>query len=517
VRAGSVLRNTALGVGFAVAVLAIWLAFDSRGGDDPLADFVAATPEPTAAPVDTTVEPEPEPSPTPETATFDFEPVPIGSVGQPGSDTVAGVLTFRGNATRTYYGADVPTEPVVRWTFPPEGTICEPEPVGDAALRCGTGWTGQPAVFEREDRTWLVVGAYDGGLHFLDAATGQPIMPAFPFDGPVKGSVTIDPSGSALAYVGSSDGSFRIIAFDRADAPQELWRLDAATVEPVRFSDDWDGAALVIDDLLVVGGENGQLYVIALNRSTDADGLVTVDPELVWNTPTWDDELDAALPEGDENVSVETSISALDTTVWLANSGGLVQGWDLAPISTGDLPVQVFRYWLGDDADSTVVVGPDGELYTGQLLERATTQAQEVGQVVRLDPASAADPLVWGFVDGTEQFRGVLSTVALGGDVVYSTTNGGRLLALDRADGTVRWEKQLTGPTWGSPIVVDDVLIVGDCGGVLRAYDVSDTTIDPPLLWDIALGGCLESTPVVWNGAVYIGSRDGRIFALADN
>ena len=58
-------------------------------------------------------------------------------------------------------------------------------------------------------------------------------------------------------------------------------------------------------------------------------------------------------------------------------------------------------------------------------------------------------------------------------DVVYFATNGGRLLGVDRATGAVRWEKKLPGPTWQSPVVVDDVLIEGDCDGVLHAYDVS--------------------------------------------
>ena len=49
-------------------------------------------------------------------------------------------------------------------------------------------------------------------------------------------------------------------------------------------------------------------------------------------------------------------------------------------------------------------------------------------------------------------------------------------------------------------MVVDDVLIEGDCNGVLHAYDVSEPGEDPPELWTVELGGCIESTPAVWNG-----------------
>ena len=119
------------------------------------------------------------------------------------------------------------------------------------------------------------------------------------------------------------------------------------------------------------------------------------------------------------------------------------------------------------------------------------------------DASLLAPPRVWG-------------TTALWKDVVYTDTNGGRLLGIDRATGAIRWEKKLPGPTWQSPVVVDGVLIVGDCSGVLHAYDVSDTTIDPPELWTVKLSGCIESTPAVWNGRIFVGARGGRFYAIGD-
>ena len=106
---------------------------------------------------------------------------------------------------------------------------------------------------------------------------------------------------------------------------------------------------------------------------------------------------------------------------------------------------------------------------------------------MKLDPTKPDDPLVWSIKDQGASKAGVWGTPALWKDVLYTDTNGGRLLGIDRATGAIRWEKKLPGPTWQSPVVVDDVLIVGDCSGVLHAYDVSDTTIDPPELWTVKL------------------------------
>src|SRR6185295_7424649 len=91
---------------------------------------------------------------------------------------------------------------------------------------CGSGWTGEPAVFERDGRTWLVFGAYDRAVHFLDAGTGARILPDFPTGDIIKGSVTVDPDGFPLVYTGSRDNYLRVLSFD-GDKPVELWKLSA--------------------------------------------------------------------------------------------------------------------------------------------------------------------------------------------------------------------------------------------------------------------------------------------------
>ena len=132
---------------------------------------------------------------------------------------------------------------------------------------CGSGWTGQPSVFERDGRTWVVFGAYDRKIHFVDYETGEDIIPPFETGDIIKGSVTIDPDGLPLVYSGSRDNELHVIAFDRPE-PTELWSLPADAVSPTKWNDDWDGSPLVIDDYLYEGGENSQFHVVKLNRTT---------------------------------------------------------------------------------------------------------------------------------------------------------------------------------------------------------------------------------------------------------
>lgn len=252
-----------------------------------------------------------------------------------------------------------------------------------------------------------------------------------------------------------------------------------------------------------------------LHRSYGPDGLVSVAPELVWHTPGWDDQLLRDL--GDRDVSIESSVAWRDGTVWFTNSGGLVQGWHLGSLPMSEEPKRIFRFWMGDDTDATTVIGDEGDLYVAAEWDRGNRRAAEVGQLVRLDPDKPDDPVVWSFKDqGERQEHGFWATPALYRDLVIIPTTGGRLLGIDRATGVVRWEKKLTGPVWQSPVIVDGVLLEGDCLGTMHAYDVSDTSVEPPELWAVHVGGCIESTPAVWGGRIHFGTRAGQLVTLSD-
>lgn len=111
---------------------------------------------------------------------------------------------------------------------------------------------------------------------------------------------------------------------------------------------------------------------------------------------------------------------------------------------------------------------------------------------------------------------GFWATPALLDTVVIAPTDGGEVLALDRMTGEKLWSFELPGPTWQSPVVVDDKLVQGDCNGTLHGYDVSNERIQPPELWSVDIGGCIESTPALWEGRLFVGTRGGRFFSLGD-
>ena len=437
------------------------------------------------------------------------------SVGKPYGNKVRGLLTFRWNPTRTYYGeGPVPRRrPRVLWSYPRQAMCAMSVDLGSSRLWCGTGWTGQPAVFERRGRTWVVFGAYDKAVHFVDAATGKDILPPFVTGDIIKGSVTIDPDGYPIVYIGSRDNIFRAIAFDR-DRPYQLWGLKSDAVQPTLWNDDWDGAALVLDDHLFVGGENSQFHIVKLNRGYDWRGRVDVDPRIVFHAPGWDQ--DVLKRAGDQNMSIENSVAMFEGSVFFANSGGLAQGWDIRNLLRGQPPRRHFRYWTGDDVDASIVIDRDGALYIGAEYERGNRRSQDVGQIMKLAPGRSKDPLVWSRRDIQGTKSGVWATPALYRDLLVVATHTGRLLGLDKQTAAVRWELPMGSKLWQSPVIVDGILLQGDCQGNLRAFDVGDTRAPPRLLWTLQLPGCIESTPAVWKGRIYLGTRGGFVYAIGE-
>lgn len=447
----------------------------------------------------------------------DPDTVPAFTVGEPWG-SASGITMFRGNPTRTFYGSGpVPDEPAEAWRYP-SSPMCSSSSVGgESTVWCGMGWTGQPVIYERDDGvTELIFGAYDRAVHFVDASTGLDLRNPLVTGDIIKGSVTLDPDGFPLVYFGSRDNKLRIVALDR-DQPEVLWSLDANVVNGI-WNNDWDGNPVIVDDIMYEGGENGWFFAHQLNRELDENGMVRVSPEMLVAMPGYDDDL---IARSGRNVSIESSVAVFEQRVYFTNSGGRVVGLDVSNVRAGQAPI-VFDYYTGGDIDATPVVDAEGHLYVS--IEHEPTQMDvterernlEVGQLVKLDPDAAGDPRIWGLdlTSGVSGDSGLWSTPAIHAGVLYVNTHQGDLIAVDADTGEIVWSDPVGFHSWSSPAVVDDTLVVATCLGELRGYSLSDPR-SPVRDWTVQVSpSCLEATPIIWNGSIYIGSRDGYMRAF---
>ncbi len=76
--------------------------------------------------------------------------------------------------------------------------------------------------------------------------------------------------------------------------------------------------------------------------------------------------------------------------------------------------------------------------------------------------------------------------------------------------GTVKWTFQTEGALWGSPTVQDGTVYIGSDDGNLYALSASSGEV----VWKLAAGGIVRSTPALDGGRVFISSDDGFAYAV---
>ena len=428
---------------------------------------------------------------------------------------IEGITMFRGNLTRTWYGTGyMPNIPKISWRYPNDKMCSSSTSLNKTSLWCGTGWTGQPVIWNNFNaQEEVIFGAYDKKVHFVNSKTGKETRKPFETGDIIKGSVTLDPDGFPLLYFGSRDNKLRILSLE-SEVPVELWSLDADELEGI-WNNDWDGNPVIKDDILYEGGENGWFYAIKINRRINQNNEVEVDPEIIFSMPSYDKKL---IDLVGRNNSIENSLSFFGERVYFANSGGRILGLDISNIKEGIAPI-VFDFWVGDDVDSTIVIDENGMLYVSVELERFNNRSKEIGQFVKLNPYDLNNPYVWGIevLNDNLSVGGIWATPALYKNYLYVPTHTGKFMVVNKDNGNIVWQDKIPIHSWSSPIIVNNELLIGTCDGHLNNYSL-DYPESPYLKWTFALGSgsCIESTPIIWDGQIFVGSRDGYFYKVSE-
>lgn len=204
--------------------------------------------------------------------------------------------------------------------------------------------------------------------------------------------------------------------------------------------------------------------------------------------------------------------------------------------------------------------GPVGADLTETVLEPEWTFT--TGGQVFASPVAAGSNAIVGSVDGNvyalaardgrevwrvETDKPVRATAAVDGALGYVSGLDGNLYALDVANGNEVWRASTGLGSPSSPVVADDLVIVGAQG--LVAFSAAtgeqrwEVELDQPVVssptfdgstvyvggndgnvyavgldgtkrWEHPTGGAVQSSPAVADGVVYVGSTDGSLYAL---
>ena len=306
-----------------------------------------------------------------------------------------------------------------------------------------------------------------------------------------------------------------------------VWQFDMLAELGVQPRFMTSSNPLLIDDLVIVVTSNGTDETGQEVASPAAPSFVAFDKQS--GQPVW---AVGSMARADDPVRMGTILEGQwGSPAWgalsspQANSpqvylpGG--DGWLYAVQQrTGDLiwkfdcnPADA-RWVLGGAGDRNYLVGTpvfdDNSVYiaVGQDPEHGGGP----GHLYRIDATGQGDVtstgLLWHL--GPKQFGRSISTVAVHEGIVYAVELDGFLHAIDAARGEVYWSYDALSQVWGSPLVADGHVYLGDEDGDVV---VLSTGREMNVVAECTLDDAIYGTPVAVGQVLYFATKS-RLYAL---
>ena len=137
----------------------------------------------------------------------------------------------------------------------------------------------------------------------------------------------------------------------------------------------------------------------------------------------------------------------------------------------------------------------NGNVYAGNTGGQFFSINAEIGQ------------LNWSF-SGNGSFY---ATASIDDEAVYSATGKGILYKLSSADGTEIWHKDLFDPLSIGMLVSGRYIYIGSLNR--KFYSLNKDTGE--ILWSVLLDGRIRTSPLEYNGNIFIGAEDKHVYAFS--
>ncbi|MBI1249537.1 PQQ-binding-like beta-propeller repeat protein [bacterium] len=152
--------------------------------------------------------------------------------------------------------------------------------------------------------------------------------------------------------------------------------------------------------------------------------------------------------------------------------------------------------------------------------QRIQAVVEEDGQVAVPNPNSA---VVWhystfdqngnGKIDFEETMHRSIGTTTIKDDLLYIADFSGLLHCLDAKTGKPHWTYDMFAAAWGSALIADGHVYIGDEDGDVAVFKLSGNPDDAEPIEEINMGNSVYSTPIVANGVLYIANKT-HLFAI---
>lgn len=420
------------------------------------------------------------------------------------SDTAARAdATFHGNVARTgVYDSPGPAGPAAtKWTFPTGAPI-----------------VGSPVV----DGGVVFVASLDTHLYALDEETGREVwkfksrLPIASTPAVTAEAVYFVSSTGALAALDRTNGQPKWVFAAEYERRFEAKNLHGYPPAQQTIPDAWDlftSSPAVSGGLVYFGAGDGGIYAVdaangILQWKYATGDVVHASPAVANGTVfvgSWDSRLyaldavsgqlkwafQAGLdPNIHNQVGFQSSPAVVDGTVYVGCRDAHIYALDAA---SGK------KLWDYPTSKSWVIATPavrDGVVYAG---------TSDTARFLALDARTGR----LRFLFDAKAY--MFSSPALAGDLAFFGSHNGRLFAVNASTGAPAWEF-LTDAARADPLkILTPEGRFNDAANAPLFGDFQDMYVD---FYRYTTIGAIVSSPAVSRGVVFVGSMDGKVYAV---
>lgn len=308
-----------------------------------------------------------------------------------------------------------------------------------------------------------------------------------------------------------NDGPFKEEKSTRKVDPDILWRYDMMEELGVQQHNMANSSPISFGNLIYVSTGNGQDESHVNVPSPKAPSIIALDKntgKLVWE----DNSVGENVLHGQWASPTVARLGGVDQ-VMMGQGDGWIRGYAAL---TGK------KLWEFDTnpKDSvwpktrneliSTAVAYDGLVYiaNGQDPEHG----EGVGHLYAIDPTKRGDITKTGLVWHYDKIRRSISTAAIHDGVIYYPDFSGFLHAVDAKTGKPYWVHDMFAAVWGSPLVADGKIYLGDEDGDVAILQEGKTL---KVIAELNMGSSVYATPVPANGTLFLMNRN-QLFALGD-
>ena len=377
--------------------------------------------------------------------------------------------------------------------------------VSDGVVLVGTNNEGLRVPAEGGDRG--VVMAFDEKTGaFLWQISHEKIASGRVNDWPYQGVCSSPAVENGIVYYVSNRGE--IVAAGLKDG-KIIWKFDMIEEVGAFPHNMSNSSPAIYGDLLFVSTSNGQDESHVNIPSPKAPSIIAVNKKtgkLVWEANQVGEKIlhgqwsSPAVAKIGDVVQVIIGQGDGKTRSYVAETGKLLWEFDLNPKES------VWPKTRNEVIATPIIVGDVVYQANGQDPEHG----EGVGHLYAIDATKRGDITQTGRLWHYDKIRRSISTGAYYNGLLFYSDFSGFLHCLDAKTGKPYWTHDMLAAVWGSPMVIDGKVYLGDEDGDVVVLEASK---EKKLIAESSLGSSVYATPVPANGAIFIANRN-QLWAL---